>query len=84
MSWPSVMAAHAHAYVPASLGNLPFWLDINGALILVLFTFQALSGYRKFHMTREQMLGLHSTTAWLIAIAAGVHAVLATIHLIAG
>lgn len=76
--------AHAHVYVAASPGNLPMWLDINGALILVLFTFQALSGYRKFHLTRPQFLSLHNTIAWLLAISAGVHAILATVHLIVG
>jgi len=76
--------AHIHVYVAASPGNLPLWLDINGVLIVVLFTFQALSGYHKFNLTRPQFLSLHNTVAWLIAIAAGVHAVLATVHLIVG
>ena len=76
--------AHLHVYVPATVNNLPLWLDINGVLIVALFTVQALSGYRKFKLTRPQFLGLHSTIAWLIAIAAGVHAVLATVHLIIG
>jgi len=74
--------AQIHLHVAASAGNLPLWLDINGVFIVVLFTFQALSGYHKFDLTRPQFLSLHNTVAWLIAIAAGVHAVLATVHLI--
>jgi hypothetical protein len=77
-------AAHLHLYVPASVDNLPIWLDLNGALIFVLFGFQALSGTGKFHLKRQQFLGLHSSVAWLITIAAGVHGVLATVHLIVG
>lgn len=80
---PSAVA-HVHIYVAASVGNWPLWLDINGALIVVLFGVQAVSGYRKLHMTRTQFLGLHSAIAWLIAIAAGTHALLATIHLLLG
>lgn len=77
-------AAHAHIFVAASVNNWPLWLDINGGLILLLFTVQALSGYRKIKLTRAQFLGLHSTVAWLIVIAAGSHAVLATLHLFLG
>ncbi len=78
------LAAHIHVYVPASLNNIPYWLDINGVLILSLFTVQALSGYRVFHLSRQQFLGLHSLVAWLIGIAAATHAILATIHLVFG
>lgn len=78
------IAAHVHVYVAASVDNWPLWLDINGGLIIALFGVQAASGYHKFKLTRPQFLGLHSTVAWLIAIAAGVHAVLATLHLMLG
>lgn len=75
---------HLHVYVSASFDNLPIWLNLNGFLIAGLFTVQAVSGYRRFKLTRSQSLSLHSTVAWMIVIAAGIHAILATIHLVVG
>lgn len=75
---------HLHVYVPASFGNLPFWLDLNGIVIAGLFVVQALSGYHRFKVSRTQSLSLHGTVAWLILGSAVIHATLATVHLLLG
>jgi hypothetical protein len=80
----SSAGGHVHVILPASTGNLPLWLDINGGVIVVLFVVQALSGLRKFKLTRPQFVGLHRSVAWLLAGFASLHVGLASLHLLLG
>ncbi len=80
----SSAGGHVHVILPASAGNLPLWLDINGGAIVVLFAVQALSGLGKLKLTRPQFLGLHRSVAWLLAGFAAVHVGLASLHLLVG
>ena len=78
------VAGHVHVYLPASVNNLPLWLDLNGAAIVTLFAFQALSGLQVIKLTRPQFLGLHASVAWMLAGFVAIHVVLATVHLVTG
>jgi hypothetical protein len=81
---PLLSVASGHVHVGASPENMPVWLDVEGAVILVLLGAQIMAGNGAFKLKRSQFVSLHSTLAWSITAFVSLHAVLGIAHVLSG